>query len=165
MSVRDSVPADTSETERRVARMRSMPDALSALLDGASEDKMSRRPGADAWSVTEILCHLRDVEEFYGQRVQTILGDREPTLVVFDPERWVVERQYARCVGAPALEAFARRRRETLAMLDGLAANDWERGGSHAQRGWMTVRRIVHGWAKHDDEHLDQIKRALAGMA
>lgn len=143
--------------------MRRMPEELGSLLAGRAEADLVRRPAPDAWSVTEIVCHLRDVEEFYCQRVQTILANRDPVLAAFDPERWVVERQYARSAAAPALDAFTLRRRETLAVLDGLGEDDWGRGGSHAQRGWMTVRRIVHGWAKHDDEHADQIRRALAG--
>lgn len=141
-----------------------MPAEVRSVLGNAEETDLARRPGPDAWSVTEILCHLRDVEEFYCQRVQTILANRDPALVVFDPERWVVERQYRRCMAGPALDAFTLRRRETLTVLDALSEDDWERGGSHAQRGWMTVRRIVHGWAKHDGEHADQIRRALAGL-
>ena len=144
--------------------MRSAPGRLQSLVGCASEESLARRPAHDAWSVTEILCHLRDVEEFYLQRVQTILANRDPVITVFDPERWAVDRQYARCAGRPALEAFTRRRAETLTVLDAIADDDWERGGSHAQRGWMTVRRIVHGWAKHDDEHVDQIRRALNGL-
>ena len=35
------------------------------MLEGRSEDLLGRRPAAGAWSVTEIVCHLRDVEEAY----------------------------------------------------------------------------------------------------
>jgi DinB family protein len=160
----DTLPAPMGETERRVARMRDAPDEMKSLLTGSSEQELARRPATNAWSVTEIMCHLRDVEEFYFQRVQTILANRDPVLTAFDPDRWAVERQYCRCECLPALEAFRGRRRDTLALLDTLGEEDWERGGSHAQRGWMTVRRIVHGWAKHDDEHTDQIRRALKGQ-
>lgn len=154
-----------AETERRVVSMCATPHELASVLQHASEEDLGRRPAPDAWSVTEILCHLRDVEEFYCQRVQTILANRDPMLLAFEPERWAVERQYERCLAAPALRAFTTRRRETLAVLDVMGTDAWERGGSHAQRGWMTVRRIVHGWAKHDREHLDQIRRALEGKA
>jgi hypothetical protein len=154
---------ETSETARRVERMRAFPQELASSMAGWSDADLARRPAPDAWAVSEILCHLRDVEEFYGQRVQTILANRDPVLVAFEPERWAIERQYSRCLAKPALDAFAVRRRETLVVLDAIHAQDWERGGSHAQRGWMTVRRIVHGWAKHDGEHLEQIRRALEG--
>ena len=144
--------------------MRQTAAELDTLLTGMADADLARRPAADAWSVTEILCHLRDVEEFYCQRVLVILAHRDPALTVFDPERWVTDRQYARCEGRPALAAFTRNRRETLTVLDALTDDEWERGGSHAQRGWMTIRRVVHGWAKHDGEHIEQIRRALAGL-
>ena len=143
--------------------MRCTSQDLSSRLSGYPEDVLSRRPTPDAWSITEILCHLRDVEEFYLARVRLILDNRNPVLLAFDPDRWAIERQYRRCAWQPALAAFAARRAETLSVLATLGEKAWERGGAHPLRGWMTVRRIVHGWAKHDTEHTDQVDRALAG--
>jgi len=153
------------ETDRRLAHMRCTPRDLSSLLVGFPEEALGRRPAPDAWSVTEIICHLRDVEEFYLGRVQFILANRDPALPAFDPDRWVLERQYRRCACRPALEAFAARRQDSMSVLEAVAGDAWERGGAHSQRGWMTVRRIVHGWAKHDLEHADQVARALGGRA
>jgi hypothetical protein len=157
------LPGAMEETDRRLARMRQAPERLTSLVTASSEESLARRPAAAAWSITEIVCHLRDVEEFYLDRVQTILANRDPVLSAFDADRWAIERQYRRCACLPALEAFTSRRRETLSVLDLLSEEAWERGGSHPLRGWMTIRRIVHGWAKHDDEHADQVRRALDG--
>jgi len=151
------------ETERRVARMRCAPRDVSSRLSGCPEDVLTRRPAPDAWSITEIVCHLRDVEEFYLTRVRFILANCDPVLIAFSPDRWAAERQYRRCVWRPALAAFVARREETLSVLATLGEDAWERGGTHSLRGWMTVRRIVHGWAKHDTEHTDQVDRALDG--
>jgi hypothetical protein len=81
----------------------------------------------------------------------------EPVLSTFDPDRWAAERQYRRQDPHLALDCFLRARRATLAALRALAPSQWERGGQHSLRGFMTVRRIVHGWAKHDTEHITQI--------
>jgi len=151
------------QTEERLVRMRSAPECLSTLVVAFSEEDLIRRPTDLAWSITEIVCHLRDVEEFYLDRVRTILTNHDPALNAFQPDRWAVERQYRRCLCQPALDAFVGRRRETLSLLEGLGEDAWERGGLHPLRGWMTIRRIVHGWAKHDDEHGDQIRRAHEG--
>ncbi len=151
------------ETDRRVGRMRCTPRELSSRLSGCPEAVASKRPAPDAWSITEIICHLRDVEGFYLARVRFILANRDPVLIAFNPNRWAGERQYSRCAWQPALAAFAARREETLSVLATFGADEWERGGAHPLRGWMTVRRIVHGWAKHDSEHTDQVDRALDG--
>ena len=43
------------------------------------------------------------------------------------------------------------------------ARADWERGGMHPTRGRLTMRDFAGLMAGHDDNHLDQLKRALDG--
>jgi DinB superfamily len=150
-------------TKERLDRMCQTPDEVAAAIGGQPDDVLGRRPAADAWSATEIVCHLRDIEEFYLERVRLILTHDEPPLIVLDPDRWADERQYRRHDIVRAHTAFSVRRRETLAVLDALGIEEWERGGLHRLRGRLTVRHIVHGWARHDLGHLDQLKRAVAG--
>jgi hypothetical protein len=150
-------------TKERLDRMRRTPDEVGALIHAQPENVLVRRPAEAAWSATEIVCHLRDIEECYLERVRLILAHDEPLLVVLDPDRWADERQYRRHDPVRAHAAFSLRRRETLAVLDTLDPEQWERAGRHALRGRLTVRHLVHGWAKHDRGHLDQLSRALAG--
>ena len=62
-----------------------------------------------------------------------------------------------------ALAAFRRRRAESLAFLRHLRPADWDRAGVHPTRGRLTLRDFVGLMAGHDDNHLDQLKRALDG--
>jgi DinB superfamily len=87
----------------------------------------------------------------------------DPKFLPVEPDRWAAERQYLRNDGREALEAFRRRRDESLRFLRELRPEQWERGGLHATRGRMTIRDFVELMAWHDDNHLDQLKRALAG--
>ena len=56
-------------------------------------------------------------------------------------------------------------RRFALALLRELRPEGWERGGVHPARGRMTVKDFVALMAWHDDNHLDQLKRAVDGRA
>lgn len=154
-----------AETAERVERMRRTPAELAAHLAGPLGHMADKRPAPDAWSATEVICHLRDIEEAYFGRIQLILANGAPMLVQIDPDRWVLERQYARSDAIAALAAFRARRDETLAFLASLAAHHWDRTGDHPSRGPLSIRKIVHSLAKHDGEHLDQIARALDGLA
>jgi hypothetical protein len=87
----------------------------------------------------------------------------EPKFLPVEPDRWAVERQYLRNDAEEALVAFRKRREESLAFLRALKPAQWGRGGIHATRGRMTVTDFVGLMAWHDDNHLDQIKRALDG--
>jgi len=152
------------ETPARIARLRCTVAQITALLAAVSPSTIARRPAPDAWCVTEILCHLRDIEESYGDRIRFILANEEPALTQVDPERWVEERQYRRHEADAALAAYRARRHDTLALIDTLDAGQWERAGRHPSRGRLTIRKIVHSLAKHDSEHCEQIARALAGQ-
>ena len=148
----------------RLARLERTPADLARLMRGQSDAALSRRPADGAWSAKEVVCHLRDAEEHLSGWMQMILAMQEPTLVESGTAaRWAEDRQYHRQHAGAAWDAFGRRRDETLAMLRELAPAQWERGGRHARRERMTVNDLVSLIAWHDDNHLDQLARALRG--
>jgi hypothetical protein len=52
---------------------------------------------------------------------------------------------------------------ESLALLRSLAPEQWQRGCLHPTRGGRTIDAFVTVLAWHDDNHLDQLRRALEG--
>jgi uncharacterized damage-inducible protein DinB len=151
--------------EQQLERLGRTADDLAAAIRGKDDAALSRRPDAKNWAAKEVLCHLRDTEESFMGRFQTILAMDEPKLFAIEPDRWAEERQYLRADAELALRAFRRRREEALGLLRGLAAEAWSRGGVHPARGRMTVREFLTLMAWHDDNHLDQLRRALEGRA
>ena len=152
-----------ASVEEQLARMERTADELAAAIKGVSDAALSRRPDDKSWSAKETLCHVRDTEESFMLRFQTIMEMDEPRFLPADPDRWATERQYQRNDAQEALQAFRVRRDETLKFLRGLRAEHWERGGVHPTRGRMTITDFVGLIAWHDDNHLDQLRRALAG--
>ena len=136
---------------------------LEALLGGKTPSILIRRPAENAWAATEVVCHLRDTEELFLNRFQTILANEQPKLLAIDPDAWARDRQYLRNDAGEALASFRTRREETLKLLRALAQEQWERSGIHPSRGRMTVKDFVALMASHDDNHLDQLRRALDG--
>jgi hypothetical protein len=87
-----------------------------------------------------------------------------PRFVATKPDRWADERQYLTNDAVVALAAFTRRRRETLEFLGPLGPEAWARAGVHADsRGRRTIDEFLSVMAWHDDNHLDQLRRALLG--
>ena len=166
-----------------VDRLAQTPLALERLIAGREAVALARRPEPKSWSATEILCHLRDVEELFQIRFHTILALDEPTILVLgarpedfvpwrfglrhplDPEVWAEERQYGRADPREAFAAFQRRRAEVLTLLRGLSESEWQRGGIHLARGRLTLAQWAASLAGHDDNHLAQLERALEGLA
>jgi uncharacterized damage-inducible protein DinB len=149
--------------EQRVARLTRTADDLAAAVRGQSEEALSRRPDAKNWAAKEVVCHLRDTEELFMERFQMILAMDEPKLSGLNPDRWADERQYLRNDVNGALAAFRKRRDESLDFLEKLPSDAWQRAGVHATRGKFTLEDFVILMTWHDDNHLDQLERALEG--
>ena len=150
--------------DERMARLARTPDEIVAALGGRRMAMLGRRPAPEAWSATEIVCHLRDIEEVFADRVATIVANDEPGLPQVGPaDRWARERQYERHDPALALAHFRRRRGESLETLIALSPADWQRGGEHPARGRLSIDMLVAHLAWHDDNHLQQLARALEG--
>jgi len=117
--------------DQRLDRLARTPDDLNTLLSGRGPADIARRPDAKSWSATEIICHLRDIEEFCMLRFRMMLAMEAPKVLVagarvpnpaewglvgaelaVDPERWAEERQYRRSDAGEAVAAFQRRRRD-----------------------------------------------------
>jgi DinB superfamily len=159
--------------QQRLDRMRRTADDLAAEVAGQSEAALVRRQDLHNWAAKEIICHLRDTEELFIARLEMIAAMDEPAfgaagqgariLTIDTPDRWAEDRQYLRNDAAHALATFRKRREGLLAHLDGLTPAQWRRGGLHPVRGRMTVDDFVTTIAWHDDNHLDQLRRALIG--
>lgn len=171
--------------DQRLARLARMADDLAAAIRGRDDATLSRRPDPKAWSAKEVVCHLRDIEELCMLRYHAMLSMTDPKLFVVgliapDPEawgliggvpypveaeRWVEERQYRRSDTGEALAAFRRRRDEVLTLFRALSPEQWQRGGLVPGVGRRTIAEFTAGVVAHDDNHLDQLKRALEGRS
>ena len=150
--------------EERLARIARTPDELAEAVRGADAAVLARRPAPKSWAPNEIVCHLRDNEEWFLERLRMIVAMDLPRFVATNPDRWADERQYRTNDAVVALAAFTRRRRETLEFLEPLAPEAWARAGLHADsRGRRTIDEFLSVMAWHDDNHLDQLRRALLG--
>jgi DinB superfamily len=149
----------------RLERLGRTAHELDQAIADRPETVLCRRPDEKNWAPKEVVCHLRDAEEFFMLRFQILAAAHEPPLVPADPERWAEDRQYIRNDAAEAGRAFRRRREESLAHLRGLSDPQWTRAGLHPTYGRMTVEDVMNLMVWHDANHLDQLHRAIRGEA
>jgi FMN phosphatase YigB (HAD superfamily) len=139
--------------------------SLAAFVEStrhAAAEAWPRRPREGEWSPTEIACHLRDVEiEVNLPRLRKVLDEPNPFISAVESDPWAVARDYQSQSGPAALAAFADARQAKLALLDGLAAEQWQRPARHAIFGPTTLQELVALTVEHDRVHLKQIKENL----
>jgi uncharacterized damage-inducible protein DinB len=137
-------------------------EILNGLLDGISTKKARSAIGGDEnWSVVEVVCHLRDAEEFFIKRYQAMRDQDNPVIEAYDQEALARERNYKNADFRVALESFITFRQQTISELSKLTSEQWQRTGLHSELGEITVFAQVIHHAAHDAIHCAQITRQL----
>ena len=77
----------STETPARLRRMAETCEELTALIADLSHAQLASPAADGGWSVGWVVCHLRDVEDAYFERVGFILINERPSLSTFDPDR------------------------------------------------------------------------------
>jgi len=135
-----------------------------ALLD--SNVAWLWRPSTDAWSLTEVMCHLRDVEkEVHQYRFRLLISSENEFIPGISADEWAVVRDYRRQDGEAAKDLFLEYRQETIELLTPLSSEVWERKGRHAFLGQTSIHEILHMVVRHDELHWEQIRSLLANIA
>jgi hypothetical protein len=137
------------------------PAKLARLIDGVSDQRLAHRPIPDKWSIVEILAHLAEDELSSSWRYRQMIEHDGVVLYGFDQELWAQLGNYATWNARDALELFRLLREANLRMLHTLLSEQWERSGSHLERGTLTVRELARHMAAHDINHTKQIEQLL----
>jgi len=151
-----------AEGKKPLAVQAATANKLARLIKGVPVSRLRKRPAPDKWSVSETLAHLADAEIVGGFRMRLILGAPGTPIAAFDQDRWVSSGHYDKRNPRRSVEQFRTLREANLALLKSLTPDQWQHHGVHSERGVETIDRIVHMFAGHDLNHLQQIERILA---
>jgi hypothetical protein len=136
-------------------------EKLEAVLSAPNVDWLWR-PALGHWSLTEVACHLRDVErEVHQPRFDAVIRTDNAFLPGVAADDWASERNYQSQDGAAALKAFLAARRRSLVMLAKLPEESWARHGQHAFFGPTTMHELLNLVAGHDHAHWEQVEELL----
>ncbi|HET7037967.1 MAG TPA: DinB family protein [Thermomicrobiaceae bacterium] len=150
-----------------LAVYRATPTTLAALLRQVRAADEARVGGEDeeAWSIVEVVCHLRDAEARVLERVRAMLERDRPELAAYDQAALAESANY-RAQSLPEASAdFARLRAEQIALLSALTPEQWERAGLHEESGPITIESLTAHMAAHDAIHLAQIAGRLLNQS
>jgi HAD superfamily hydrolase (TIGR01549 family) len=149
-----------------LAILRSTPAGLDSFCRFLKGFEWASRSQPDEWSLTEILCHLRDVDQEVNlPRLHKVLAETNPFLPGEDTDRWAEVRQYCFQDGPQALHQFIATRGELVSLLETLAVQDWQRPARHAIFGPTHLQELVSIITAHDRVHMGQVHELLKQVA
>jgi hypothetical protein len=144
-------------------RLRSTVRDLVSLTSSAPDNRLLKAPASREWSPAQVIAHLADAELVYGFRLRKVVTEPYPQLAAFDENAWA--ERFASVEEEPrdALARWRVLRESNLRIFESLVEDEWERTGNHAEKGEMSTADIAELLADHDRNHLDQIRKSLAG--
>lgn len=135
----------------------SVPAVLDTFLRGLSVDQWKLKPASSEWTLTELVCHLRDTErEIHHMQLRLFNGHDEPFIPRPDTGIWANQRDYLHEDGLSALREFADARKLTLEILKNTPDAEWDRKARHAIFGPTNFCEVVGFIADHDRLHIQQ---------
>ena len=141
------------------------PARLGSLLAGVPADVLLRSPGPDRWSIAEIVSHLADSEIVLAYRARMILSAPGTPIEAFDQNAWCASQRAGASDAFASLALFAAVREGNVRLFAGLAHEERERYGMHAERGRESIAQLMRLEVGHDRNHVEQIERLLAASA
>lgn len=153
---------DSEDREALIDRLQDFPARLQTRLETVEDEKALRRAGpGGGWGGVEILCHLRDLEELFLERLELMLEEDNANIDVVEDSLWPIQRDYLSQDPFEAFEEFVDYRRQTVELLLDTEVADWERTGRHPVFGRITIRDFAERITARDLDHEKQLIAAL----
>ncbi|OGO52369.1 MAG: hypothetical protein A2148_10340, partial [Chloroflexi bacterium RBG_16_68_14] len=131
---------------------------IEALSEAEAERAPTDAQGEAQWSAKEQCAHLAEMETAYRAWVERALAEENPDLTGVRGEPVAIPLEEANRRPLSALVAELRRQRErTLALIERLRPEDYDRTASQPLFGTLTVLQWLRSYYRHDRMHQDQI--------
>ncbi|MGH2551858.1 MAG: DinB family protein [Thermomicrobiales bacterium] len=139
---------------------------LRAMLNGVDQTAATTsRDGADGWTVLEVVCHLRDFELLWQERVGLAIRNDAPAYEPFDVLGLVTRNDYINQNFELVLAERQALRADSLALIATLDDTTINRFGIHPTRGEMSILAQAQQLTTHDVDHIEQIARILGKVS
>jgi hypothetical protein len=154
-----------NEIESLLHLLAETPVRIKSAAEGAEHARLHSRPDENAWSMNDILAHLRACADVWGKSIQAMIGQDHPTLRYVSPRTWIRRKDYPDHEFGASLQAFSRQREDLLQALRSLGSEGWSRGATFTgtTRGReQTVMSYAQRLAQHEKEHCEQMEKMMA---
>lgn len=152
--------ATPAEIEKYLAVLAENPQKIARAVKGLDDSRLQSRAGDEAWSVNEILAHVRSCADLWTHSIYAMLAETEPAFSDINERKWARVTRYAELSFAVSFQAYGLQRENLLRVLRDLPFEAWGRSALISERK-HTVFTQTRRMAKHEVEHVAQIENLL----
>jgi DinB superfamily len=120
-------------------------------------EKYDTKTDPDRFSFREGAAHWADWEAINQDRLRAGVEVPGCTVQGFDEGQFAIDRNYAVRDPREQMVEFVESRKETVAFLQGLTDDDWQKAVIHSERGLLTVLELAVSILGHDMYHVEHL--------
>lgn len=139
------------------------PQRIETATAGATPAQLTEKADVKRWSVNETLAHLRACVDVWGETIDRMLAEDQPTLRHISPRTYLRKTNYAEVPFAESLAVFATERAALLEKLKPLTLAQWSRSATIKERE-HTVFSQARRMALHEEGHCAQIEELVGKL-
>jgi DinB superfamily len=140
------------------------PALIRDAVEGMTWEQLRAKPLPGRWSTLEVVCHLADEEGAYAERMKRIIAEKEPALMLADPDEWVPRLALAQRNVEHELRLIELIRCQMAHILRGLAPEDFQRRGIHRAEGPITLVALLRRATDHIPHHVKFIQEKRVAL-
>jgi uncharacterized damage-inducible protein DinB len=123
------------------------------------------KPSEKAFSASEVLYHVLDVERLWQRRIRGMLDGTMTTFQQMNPDQVAADERYNERPYDEGIPELMRARNETHTLIRSMKPREFEITGTHSKYGEMNTFKILETLTDHDHTHAAQLERTLAQVS
>lgn len=149
--------------DRHIALMRTSIVIIGNVVYSTSdEEAYTYRDDGTGWTVTEVLCHLRDYDDIFMSRAIMIVRQDRPHLPAFDHNQLAIDGEYNAQDKDVVYRDFAAHRERFAQWFEQLDEEQWLCEGIHPERDYLfSLTDALMQVTSHDANHIEQMTRII----
>jgi hypothetical protein len=141
-----------------------MPEKLAQFISRIPMAQWTLRPAGTGFSAVEHVCHLRDIDAVFAQRIQSIRARLLPVIESVDGTVLAEQRNYVAQDLSRARKALERSRHRLCTSLRSLGPDQLVRCGLRDGVQRMTLEALVRELLDHDRTHYMELDELVAEL-
>ncbi|MCB0123333.1 MAG: DinB family protein [Caldilineaceae bacterium] len=141
-------------------RLAETPQRIKSATVEVTPAQLTDKAVSKSWSVNEILAHLRACVDVWGETIDRMLAEDDPTLPHISPRTYLRKSDYGKMPFAESWAIFVAERAALLEKLQPLTPEQWSRSATIKER-QHTVFSQARRMALHEEGHCAQIEELL----
>jgi uncharacterized damage-inducible protein DinB len=146
-------------------RLAALDSSLKIFLDAVEKyphEAVRKKPSPKAFSATEIVYHMLDVEHLWQQRMRGLVDRTMTHFQQMDPDKVAIESNYNQKPYDKGILELKKAREETHKIVRSMMPRELELTGIHSKYGELNTLRILEIIEDHDHTHTAQLQRTLS---